>query len=97
MALFSDSFNALRSFAGSLIWSPVVAFSRTTVLRLLIRIEKGQIVVRESDGNTVVCGGAQTKDCMLKTELNVVKDTFWVRALLFADMVRTFHPVPTDI
>jgi len=88
MAILTSSFDSLRTYAGSLTWSPLVRFSRGTVLGLLRRIVVGQIVVTDSDGAVTVCGARKVKDGTPSTELRVLKETFWVRALLFADMVR---------
>lgn len=88
MAILTDSFDLLRTYAGSLTWSPLVRSSRGTVLGLLRRIVVGQIVVTDSDGAVTVCGALKVKDGTPSTQLRVLKETFWVRALLFADMVR---------
>lgn len=58
------------------------------MLGLLRRIEVGQIVVSDSDGALFVCGNARGEETGPTTELNISRETFWVRALLFADMVR---------
>ena len=34
-----------------------------------------------------ICGQPGTKDASPHTELKVLKETFWVRVMLFADMV----------
>lgn len=41
----------------------------------------------DCNGAIIVCGAHQPND-RPKTELRVLKETFWVRMLLFADMVR---------
>jgi len=87
MAYLDYSFYILRTYAGSFTWQPLVRFSRGIVLSLLRRIAVGQIVVRDSDGAVTICGAPQTKDGTPRSELRVLKETFWVRALLFADMV----------
>ena len=87
MATVSRSLHSLRTYVGSLTWPPLVSLSRGFVLSLLRRIEVGTIVVTDCDGAKIVCGAHQPND-RPKTELRVLKETFWVRMLLFADMVR---------
>lgn len=87
-------FGSLRNSMGLIAWGPLVRFSRATVLAVLSRIEVGQILVVDSDGTAARCGGPSESSEGPKAELRVVKDSFWVRALLFADMVRNscMHP-----
>ena len=87
MSLLSYPLDAVRSYAGSLTWQPVVRFSRRAVLGLLRRIAVGQIIVTDSDGARIVCGAPQVRDGIPRTELRIVSEAFWVRVLLFADMV----------
>ena len=87
MAIVSSSFDSLRSYLGSLTWGPFVKRSRSTVLGLLKRIEFGQLVVRDSDGSVITCGNPSVTDASPRSELRVTKEAFWVRVLLFADMV----------
>ena len=91
MAIITSSFDSLRTYAGSLTWSPLVRFSRGAVLGLLRRIALGQIVITDSDGAVTVCGAPTVKDGTPRTQLRVLKETFWVRVLLFADMVSVFE------
>lgn len=58
------------------------------MLGLLQRVEIGQLVVTDSDGAVFACGQAPAKGNWPKTELKVLKETFWVRVMLFTDMVR---------
>lgn len=58
------------------------------MLGLFQRVEIGQLVVTDCDGAVFPCGQAPAKGNWPKTELKVLKETFWVRVLLFADMVR---------
>lgn len=83
-----SSFDALQGYARSVSWGPIVNFSRNQVLSLLRRIEIGQIVVTDRNGMVTICGSPAPKDGTPKTELKVHKEAFWVRLLLFADMVR---------
>ena len=54
---------------------------------LLSRIDLGQLVVRDNDGDVTICGQSSVEDAYPRTELRVLKETFWVRVMLFADMV----------
>ena len=88
MDFVSSTFDSLRSYLGSFTWHPFVNFSRSTVLGLLKQIEIGQLVVRDEDGTVTVCGNPGMKEVSPCTELRVLKEAFWVRVALFADMVR---------
>lgn len=46
------------------------------------------MVVTDCDGAVFVCGADQPHDVGPKAQLRVLKEIFWVRMLLFADMVR---------
>ena len=87
MALVSRTLDSLRGYLGSFTWGPLVHLSRSTVLGLLSRIEIGQLVVRDSEGAVTICGQPGIKDASPRTELRVLKEAFWVRVMLFADMV----------
>ncbi len=87
MAIVARTFDSLRSYLGSFTWGPFVNLSRSTVLGLLSRIEVGQLVVRDSDGTVTICGQPGSEDASPRTELRVSKEAFWVRVMLFADMV----------
>ena len=88
MAMVSRTFDSLRSYVGSFTWGPFVTISRSTVLALLGRIQVGQMVVEDCDGTTKICGQLGKKDGSPHTKLKVLKEAFWVRVMLFADMVR---------
>lgn len=88
MAMVSRPFNLIRTYVASLAWVPLVNLSRSFVLPLLKRIEIGTVVVIDNDGAVFVCGAHQPDDSGPNTELRVLKESFWVRILLFADMVR---------
>lgn len=92
-----STFDAIRGYAGSVSWGPLVTFSRNQVLSLLRRIEIGQIVVTDRNGAVIICGSPAPKDGSPKTELKVHKEAFWMRLLLFADMVRLIKLVPCSI
>ena len=87
MAIVSRTFDSLRSYVGSITWGPLVELSRSTLLGLLSRIEVGQLVLRDSDGTVTICGQPGIKEASHRTELRVSKEAFWVRVVLFADMV----------
>jgi len=92
MTIIPQSLNyyadGIRRYAGSVTWGPLVQLSRSAILSTLSKITVGQLKVIEADGHTTICGelGANIKGP--STELRVHKETFWVRMLLFADMVR---------
>ncbi|KAL9633646.1 MAG: hypothetical protein Q9164_004581 [Protoblastenia rupestris] len=86
MAIVSRSLDSLRQYVGSFTWAPFVQLSRSTVLGLLQRIELGQLVVTDHDGSVTVCGHTNGRDEVPRTQLKVLKEAFWVRVLLFADM-----------
>ena len=88
MALVSRAFDSWRTSIEWITWGPLVRFSRRTVLAVLSRIEVGAVVVIDSDGTATHCGEAGESPKGPRAELRVVKDAFWVRALLLADMVR---------
>lgn len=44
-------------------------------------------MVTDCDGTVTLCGSPSIKDGSPRTELKIMKEGFWVRALLFADMV----------
>ncbi|KAF2083273.1 cyclopropane-fatty-acyl-phospholipid synthase [Saccharata proteae CBS 121410] len=77
-------FQALRQYAGSAAWDPLVQLSRNAVLSLLLRIQIGRLDIVDEDGHSITCGHG--KDGAPSTTLQVHKDTLWVRMLLFADM-----------
>lgn len=88
MTFVSHSFDIVRTCVGSATWGPLVRLSRGLVLGLLQRVEIGQLVITDCNGAVFACGQAPAKGNWPKTELKVLKETFWVRVLLFADMVR---------
>ena len=83
----AGTFDTFRRYAGSVSWDPLVNLSRGTVLSLLRRVQVGQIVITDHNGTVTVCGSPRPKDGSPRTELKVQRETFWVRLLLFADMV----------
>ena len=64
-------------------------FSKNAVLSLLQKIEIGQLEVIDTDASVASCGNAANEEAP-RSQLKVLKDAFWVRVLLFADMVSQF-------
>ena len=82
-----STLDAVRSFTGSFAWGPVIQLSRSAILSVLKSVEIGQLTVRDTDGTTTVCGKKpQAGDDAPVTSLDVVRETFWLRLALFADM-----------
>jgi cyclopropane-fatty-acyl-phospholipid synthase len=81
---------ALRSYAHSLAWSPLVWLSRNVCLSLLRKITHGQLEIID-EGESTICGQVMSSTDQPRVTLQVHKETFWVRLLLFADMVRNWH------
>lgn len=87
---------ALAGYGASYAWPGFLSLSRATILSLLQRINLGQLKITDVDGTVTVCGQEKIKPVAQQdrtihsipaTELKVNKDVFWVRLLLFADMV----------
>ena len=103
MAISSSLSGPLQNVAGyaaSYAWGPLVGLSRTAVASVLSRIQCGQLMVVDHDGRTTTYGGdkvaeptLQKDDSLSRVELVVHKEIFWVRMLLFADMVRPLNTV----
>ena len=86
--LVTFALDTLRSYAGSVAWDPLVQASRSSILALLRTIEVGQLNILEKDGREVVCGNATlSRSEVPVARLKVLKDAFWLRLALFADMV----------
>jgi cyclopropane-fatty-acyl-phospholipid synthase len=87
--------------ATSLAWPHLVSLSRRAVISVLSRIATGQLVITDGTSNiTTVCGALEPKQpnsvglkhkkekaSPPRAELKVLSESFWVRMLLFADMV----------
>jgi len=85
MDTFTTAFDHAWKISRSITWEPLVWLSMRTVLALLGRIEDGRLVVTLMDGRREVFGsGSGGKS---QVELTVLKEMFWVRLFLFADMV----------
>lgn len=83
----TSRFYALRSYAAGLAWSPLLQLSRGACLSLFGKVELGRLEIVDCDGETVICGQDTLSKDAPKATLRIHKDTFWVRLLLFADMV----------
>ena len=83
-----SGFISLRDYAGSLAWEPLVRLSQTAILSLLKGIRVGLLEVVDPNGDTITCGDGKGGDGTPRAKLQVQKDAFWVRLLLFTDMVR---------
>lgn len=91
----SGPLQALSGYVASYGWGPLLSISRSTVLSLLSRIQVGHLRLADVDGrvstygHTEVVNGSSEKNVysLPDVELTVHKDVFWVRMLLFADMV----------
>ena len=92
MAVLATALDSFRSYVGSFTWAPFVAFSKTALLSQLSKIQVGQLLVTDEKGKVTVCGAPGIKDGSPRTELQVVKEAFWVRVVLFADMVSAVVP-----
>ena len=89
ISLLPQPLAALALRAQSIAVPPIIDFAKSTVVQVLKRIETGRIMIMDHDGEATVCGrfiAAEGEPC---TELRVLKELFWVRVLLFADMVRS--------
>ncbi|KAL8706015.1 MAG: hypothetical protein Q9201_000900 [Fulgogasparrea decipioides] len=86
MTMLTRFFDVARSNVSFFAWGPLVRLSRAAVLSLLSRAEVGHLIIQDSDGSETICGERWPKEGGPTTELKVLKDAFWVRLLLFADM-----------
>lgn len=93
----------LGSYAAAYGWGPLLGVSRSTVLSLLSRIRVGQLKIEDVNGKTTVFGeddvakeGQRSIYSVPQVELTVHKEIFWVRMLLFADMVGRPRPRTAD-
>lgn len=77
----------LFQYAGSKAWGPLLSFSRSAILSVLQNITDGRLNVVDVDGKETLCGTQSSDPDALEASIVVHKDLFWVRLLLFADMV----------
>ena len=87
-SLVTSALDTLRSYTGSVAWGPLIQISRSSVLSVLKGIEKGSLTIREKDGSETLCGKATTGfEHWPVANLTVLREAFWLRVALFADMV----------
>lgn len=79
--------SAITSTISDLTWGPLVTFSQGSILFLLERIECGSLRIESQDGETHTFGLGGGPSSYLR----VKSDVFWVRLLLFGDMVGFFE------
>lgn len=77
----------MKTYIGSFTWGPLVQISRVAVLAVLQRIEVGELEITDSDGAVLRCRSGADEVAGPRSQLKVLKEAFWVRTLLFADMV----------
>lgn len=80
------------SYAGTAAWEPLVRTSRRIILSLLSQIKVGRLTVLERDGTETICGLNTGDEVHPLAQLHVVRDAFWLRLALFADMVCCVAP-----
>ena len=87
-SLVTSVLDSLRSYTGSVAWAPLVQLSRSSILSVLSGIERGTLTIREKDGTETVCGGRPVgREEWPVSSLKVLREAFWLRVALFADMV----------
>lgn len=93
----TDRLWALANYSASYAYPPLVTVSRSAIGSLFQQIKVGQLTLIDADGTTTICGQQKLKRdanaersvySLPVVELKVNKELFWVRLLLFADMVR---------
>lgn len=77
----------IRRTVGSVAWEPAVGLARSYITSLLQKIQTGQLKILDTNGKTTICGKTQVPEDESQAELRIHSDAFWVRMLLFADMV----------
>jgi len=88
VAPIKAQFDSARDYAASLAYGPLVQLARAACLTLFKRIAIGSLEITDTDDTVIQCGRPGKEGVEPHTSLRVQKDTFWVRLLLFADMVR---------
>ena len=97
MALSSmiySPFDRMRRYVGSVSWIPLVNLSRKIITYTLQSIENGHLKIIDVDGEQMGFGNPANGPC---AELTVHKEAFWVRMMLFTDMVRPDMNITLDI
>ena len=84
----TSRFYALRNYAGGLAQGSFLHLSRSACLSLLGKIKLGQLEILDCDGTRAICGRESAVKNEPQVTIRIHKEIFWVRLLLFADMVR---------
>ena len=74
----------MRRYVGAVAWDPMLQLSKTTITSLFRQIERGQLALVDHKGRRSFYGKEGTGPMV---ELQIHKEIFWLRVLLFADMV----------
>jgi hypothetical protein len=91
-SLVASALDRARGYAGAVAWDPLVKTSRHLILSLLSQIKTGRLTVVERDGKETICGQVGGEAVHPQVQLRVVRNAFWLRLALFADMVRNVAP-----
>lgn len=94
----TSSANALLAYSRVSPYPYLIGLSKTVIVSLFQKIEAGQLKITDVDGTITICGqdhvasskidkGQETVYDVPQLELVVHKDIFWLRMLLYADMV----------
>lgn len=90
--LITARLDSAKRLAGSVAWGPFVQLSRSAILSVFRNVELGQLRISDTDGEEMMYGQQEGKFGGPRAHLIIHKETFWVRMLLFADMVGSqFH------
>ena len=92
-SLVSFAFDQVRTYTGAIAWNPLVRASRKLILSLFSQIKVGRLIVVEKDGTHTVCGQNVEDTSTPLARMRVMRDAFWLRLALFADMVRNVVPL----
>lgn len=88
-SLLASTLDHVRIYAGAVTWGPLVQTCRRSILSLFANIRIGCLTVVERDGTETRCGKAYNGGAEPLAQLHVVREAFWPRLAIFADMVRT--------
>ncbi|KAB8342701.1 hypothetical protein FH972_022301 [Carpinus fangiana] len=80
-------FEGIKRYAGSISWGPLVVLARGATLSVLRQVQEGQLKIVDENDSVTICGQEVPSGDSPHAELKVYKESFWVRMLLFADMV----------
>ena len=91
-ASVASSFDRVRRHISAVAWGHLVQSSRSFIISLLCRIKVGRLIVLEQGGKGTIFGKTEGADVQPFARLRVVRDAFWLRLALFADMVSNATP-----